>query len=52
MHNLPKDIKQAAQRIAAHSGETVEAVIKRFSAAVKKSAFTRDDFLFGYSLDA
>jgi len=49
MLDIPQNVKLAAKRIAAQSGETVEAVLKRFSAAVKKTALTRDDFFRGYS---
>lgn len=49
MRNLPINIELAAKRIAAKSGESVEGVIKRFSASVRKTAFSRDDFFRGYS---
>lgn len=47
MRNLPKHVEESAQRIAANTGVSVAEVIRRFSVAVKKSAFTRNDFFWG-----
>ena len=45
MRNIPKDIQECAQRIAAKCGESVEAVINQYLAAVKKAKISISDFL-------
>lgn len=49
MRNIPQHVMEAAQRIAAKCGDTVESVIARFGRNVKKSAFTYQDFFWGCS---
>ena len=49
MRKLPTHVMESAQRIADKTGVSVAEVIRRFSVAVKKSAFTRADFFWGDS---
>ena len=49
MRKLPKHVEESAQRIADSTGVSVAEVVRRFSVAVKKSAFTRSDFFWGDS---
>lgn len=49
MHHLPSDVRRAAERIAARRGVSVDEVVRRFSAAIKKRSFTLSDFFWGES---
>ncbi len=46
---MPKKVLEAAQRIAANSGVSVDVVISRFRKAARKTALTASDFFCGVS---
>lgn len=46
---MPKKVLEAAQRIAANSGISVDVVISRFRKAARKTTLTASDFFCGVS---
>lgn len=49
MSKIPQDVLEAAERIAARSGETPLGVISRFTKSVEKREVSIDDFFWGDS---